>query len=78
MYLNKVDLGGYQPSHTFSLTGAYTLNTWSTSFFPIQSDNNGPWFDGTYGFDASKSNPIYGNSSTVQPPAIQLIPQIKY
>lgn len=29
-------------------------------------------------FDASLSNPIYGNSSTVQPPAITLIPQIKY
>ena len=29
-------------------------------------------------FKASKSNPIYGNSTTVQPPAIQLIPQIKY
>ena len=28
--------------------------------------------------DANKGNPIYGNSSTVQPPAIQLIPQIKY
>lgn len=37
-------------------------------------------FFGTYVnmFDASKSNPIYGNSATVQPPAIQLIPQIKY
>ena len=29
-------------------------------------------------FDASKSNPIYGNATTVQPPAITLIPQIKY
>lgn len=29
-------------------------------------------------FDASLSNSIYGNSSTVQPPAITLIPQIKY
>ena len=29
-------------------------------------------------FDASKSNPIYGNSTTVQPPAIQLIPQLRY
>lgn len=29
-------------------------------------------------FDASKSNPIYGNSTTVQPPAIALIAQIKY
>lgn len=29
-------------------------------------------------FDASKSNPIYGSSETVQPPAITLIAQIKY
>lgn len=29
-------------------------------------------------FDASQSNSIYGNSTTVQPPAIQLIPQIRY
>ena len=29
-------------------------------------------------FDASLSNSIYGTSGTVQPPAIQLIPQIKY
>ena len=30
------------------------------------------------GIDASKSNPIYGASATVQPPAIKLIPIIKY
>ena len=29
-------------------------------------------------FDASRSNPIYGRSTTVQPPAIALIAQIKY
>ena len=29
-------------------------------------------------FDASKSDPIYGASETVQPPAISLIAQIKY
>ena len=29
-------------------------------------------------FDASRSNSIYGNSSTVQPPSIQLIPQLRY
>ena len=28
--------------------------------------------------DASRSNPIYGRSATVQPPALALIPQIKY
>ena len=29
-------------------------------------------------FDASRSNEIYGASATVQPPALALIPQIKY
>ena len=29
-------------------------------------------------FDASKSNPLYGASETVQPPALSLIAQIKY
>lgn len=31
-----------------------------------------------FGFDASRSNPIYGRANTVQPPAITLLPQIKY
>ena len=29
-------------------------------------------------FDASLSNEIYGNSDTVQPPALSLLPQIKF
>lgn len=29
-------------------------------------------------FDASRSNAIYGNSDTVMPNALQLIPQIRY
>lgn len=29
-------------------------------------------------FDASLSNPIYGNADTVMPATIQLVPQIKY
>ena len=32
----------------------------------------------TLGFDAAKSSKIYGASTTVQPPAISLIPQIKF
>lgn len=32
----------------------------------------------TVGFNASRSSSIYGNSSTVQPPAVKLIPIIKY
>lgn len=31
-----------------------------------------------FDFDASRSNPIYGNSITVQPPALTLLPCIKY
>ncbi len=34
--------------------------------------------DKIYDFDASRSSAIYGKSSTVHPPAIRLIPQIKY
>ena len=32
----------------------------------------------TLHFDASRSNSIYGNSNTVQPPALTLLPCIKY
>ena len=32
----------------------------------------------TVTFNASQSNNIYGSSTTVQPPALQLIPQIRY
>lgn len=32
----------------------------------------------TIDFDASRSSSIYGNSSTVQPPALTLLPMIKY
>lgn len=32
----------------------------------------------TLKFDASRSNSIYGNSTTVQPPAVKLLPIIKY
>ena len=32
----------------------------------------------TVTFNASKSNTVYGSSSTVQPPAIVLVPQIRF
>lgn len=34
--------------------------------------------DKTFRLDASRVNAIYGSSNTVQPPALQLIPQIKF
>lgn len=39
--------------------------------------NEAPGFE-HLGIDASLSSSIYGNSNTVQPPALQLIPQIKF
>ena len=54
-------------------TGAFATNERVPNAFDAK---------GIYGykisFDASLSNPIYGATDTVQPPAIQLIPQIKY
>ena len=45
----------------------------------LGESNNAPSSYGThYRFDASKSNPIYGASNTVQPAAIKLIPIIRY
>lgn len=78
-FANKDDLdsrGGYQEMGSYNLSGAITLKTWQAG--RASSAYGDDWYDGTYGFDAHNSNPIYGNSSTVQPPAIQLIPQIKY
>ena len=59
----------------FSSSGAITLT---------QADSNGAGSGvdahnyARLGIDASKSNPIYGASATVQPSAIALIAQIKY
>ena len=42
--------------------------------------SSGGWraYSSDYSLDASRSNPIYGRSDTVQPPAITMIAQIKY
>ena len=45
----------------------------------LGESNHAPSSYGThYRFDASKSSSVYGASSTVQPPAIKLIPIIRY
>ena len=41
-------------------------------------EGNGTDMSCTVTFNASQSNNIYGSSTTVQPPAIMLLPQIKY
>ena len=64
--------------------GAYA--SWlSGAFYNTTQTDSSKQVGGTYNlsdrilmFDASRSNAIYGASDTVQPPALQLIPQIKY
>ena len=51
----------------------------STSVRRVNGDTGGNYMTNTgINFDASKSNSIYGRSTTVQPPALTMIAQIKY
>ncbi len=60
-------------------SGALTISRTVSDFTPIvSSDSSVGANNDTISIDASKSNPIYGASSTVQPPAIKLIPVIRY
>ena len=67
--------GGF--SYFYSVTGAFGLinsDNYTSLTTPGNTQNKFQGFD----FDASRSNAIYGASTTVQPAALQLIPQIKY
>ena len=67
---------GDRRTHIYGEGAFYTYNNAPSNLWAAMSDTDGN-IQGL-GFDASRSNAIYGRSSTVQPPAIQLIPQIKY
>ena len=58
--------------------GAFQNLTDTQHTFGIYYTGSTERFSEVVNFDASKSNAIYGNSSTVQPPAAKLIPIIKY
>ena len=65
----SVDVGGWEGA-----SGAFIAeNTGGGGQTTLGSAH----YDATVSFDASRSSSIYGASSTVQPPAIQLIPQLK-
>ncbi len=69
--------GVYQISGAFNKSNIFSSNTsvpWGS--YNTQR-NNVMMFSHVY-FYASSSNAIYGASNTVQPPAITLIPQIRY
>lgn len=59
-----------------SHSGALTANSSAT----LANHTSSGSYSSEWGinFDASLSNPIYSASTTVQPPALSLIPQIKY
>lgn len=57
--------------------GALKMKSWdATSFSP--KNGAGDAYAGNITFNASKSNAIYGNSNTVQPPALAAKFLIKY
>ena len=67
-FVNPNDLtNGYQSNKDYWF-GAIDVHTWS-SHSQNTTDATGAKYDALIYFDASKSNPIYGSSNTVQPPA---------
>lgn len=70
--------GGNSNLRPLSGTGAFYGSGGGSGY-----GQNGPWSSGSYNsaypqFDARRCSAVFGNSDTVQPPAICLIPQIKY
>lgn len=66
---NSIGAGSYGAFSWSSNSSNHSINAASTT---------GRYTVSGVSIDASQSNSIYGNSTTVQPPAITLIPQIKY
>lgn len=54
------------------------LSTQDIALYRVTNSGTLGYTKNQLNFDASKSNPIYGNSTTVQPPALTLLPCIKY
>lgn len=67
---------GYIIGQPSSSQGAF-LSQGTSSFTPAAAPNT-PQGVGGLNFDASRSNAIYGNSTTVQPPSLTALPCIKY
>lgn len=63
----RLGIAGYEP---YTSGAIYTTTGYSVGWYQYQRVDQ-------Y-FDASRSNSIYGNSETVMPATIQLVPQIKY
>ena len=79
-------VGTYKSAGLPNITGSFGNDPWGNNLTgAFYSDSPiYPIYDGREDtgfltkFDASHSNSIYGNSTTVQPPALTLLPCIKY
>ena len=79
--LPNITGGMSSPDSRYSAVCGYA-DTFTGAFKNTKRQGIGATFNANSGhalnFDASNSNPIYGNSTTVQPPALTMLPIIKY
>ena len=61
---------GQEAKYKASFTGPFSI---ASANYGIKVDNENGTLDHVYRFDASKCSPIYGKSTTVQPPAIRVL-----
>ena len=74
-----VDLPNITTTRANAISGAFTGKDYSTtSIKKLQRVDGTETGNTSFEFNASNSNLIYGNSSTVQPPAVKFLPIIKY
>ena len=71
------------PNITGKSEGGYRVDEYSDGAFYYVRESNSSLNGDTqpiqiFGFDASRSNPIYGKSTTVQPSSFAFISQIKF
>lgn len=69
--------GGWKKDTDYGHDALY-VHTWSITNIDPYNPKGGNGYDGQLRFNASRSNPIYGSSDTVQPPSLVLLPIIKY
>lgn len=73
-----------QFSRAVNLNFVPSMNLYNGAFHSIELGDNstGSTTTGNYlsgiDFDASRCSSVYGRSTTVQPPALVLLPQIRY
>nr|DAJ43570.1 MAG TPA: tail fiber protein [Bacteriophage sp.] len=78
MFSNKNDITEGLKDNLDHWSGALNTHVWSSDTSYVSMSSGGNHYGGQARFDASKSNPIYGKATTVQPPAVTMRYIIKY